>query len=367
MGLDIEPLRGGMARHLQEFLDDEKILADEPFFEPHHASANAKALLNERLDWVAPPSERQTRQITATTTAIHFPQSIRPRLKRWGPDFPRFHSFINYAQFDLGWMAELLQYDYWDLLEGSPIDPFTRAQLLSLYLTQTNVPDFEDFVLFSKLRLMKGIYEGKLDIAVHETRHLAQILYSTETFMGAMTAIAILRAEGQVAEYLSSDVPIQVTDFRPVSRKTLDRARRAILGFNALFTVFTPRQVLESAFYNPKLHVGLCSGLAKGMLRSLLVRRLLEPKIDLERSFSTSFVALDKAVEANRDFCRISLLKKLWDQKDSRTPWMALYGEGSWDWLHIRWIQHVPFFRRAWGIDLASLYLSNGLTSYSSH
>lgn len=363
--LKIRPLQTSIREQLDTFLNDQGLLAEEPFFQVAEGGENAAPYLNFRLDW-APSTPSLVRQLSQNPPRIFLPEPIKEKLKLWGRHFPKFHPQIKYETVDLTWMSEVLGYDYWDLVEKSNAEEvFERKQAMSLYLTQTLAPQFEELVMLAKVRLMKGMWEGELEKAITETRHFAKLLYSTETLMGGLAAIGVLRAERSLADYLGKHIQTDTGGWSPMETKTLDRARRALLGFSAFPTVFTPPDSLRKVFLDPRASVGICPALAKGMLRGLLVRPLLEPKTFLERDFSESFAALDEVVEKTAERCRLGHVKKLWQEKRARLVWLGLVGDHSWDWINLHFSQHVPLLRRAWGIDLSSVFISNGLEAYN--
>lgn len=362
--LKIRPLQASTRAYLEAFLDDQKLLADETFFDIKSGEVNAAPYLNYRLDW-APPTPSLVRHLSVNPPKILLPKKLASQIRAWGPDFPRYHAKLHYDEFDVSWLGELAQYDYWDIVELSSADEvFENKKAMSLYFTQTLAPDFEQLVLAAKARLMKGMHEGELLEAVTETHHFARLLYTTETLMGAMAAIAILRAERTMYDYLQTGIQTGIAGWEPPERGLLDRARRAILASNALMTVFTPSDVLHKVFFEPNVKIGLCSALAKGILRGLLTRPLLEPAFPLERDFKEAYRDFDDILEANQDRCRLKHLKAMWSNRRTRLVWLGLVGENSWDWLNLHASQHLPFIRKAWGIDLASVFLSNGLDSY---
>jgi len=360
----IRPFQAEARARIAPFLDDLKLLAEQPVFPARSNGSNAAAFLNFRLEW-APSTPNLVRSLSTDPPRIGLPKELAERLKAWGKDFPRHHSEINYEEVELTWMNEIKKFDYWDIIELSqPEVVFENGFALDLYLTQTLTPQFEELALLGKVRLLRGLYEGNLELAMEETRHWADLLYSTETLLGGIAAIAVLRAQTDVWDHLHRHVQTHAGDYRPVPRENLDRARRAVLGHGAWFSVFTPAETLEQAYAVPTSSLGLCAGLAKGMLRGLLTRPLLEPHFLLERDFRSEYAALDEVVSAQQDRCRLSHLKELWRHRRSRLVWLGLVGDNSWDWINLHVSRRLPWVRKAWGVDLASLFQSNGLSVY---
>jgi len=360
----LRPFQAETRAKIAPFLDDLKVLSEHPVFLTKNGGSNAASFLNFRLDW-APSTPGLVRSLTTDPPRIGLPSEVAKRVRAWGPDFVRHHSELHYEDIDLSWMGEIRKFDYWNIFElSSPELVFESGLALELYLTQTLTPQFEELALIGKVRLMRGLNEGNLELAIEETRHWAELLYSTETLMGAMAAIAVLRAHNDVWEYLDDHVQTDVGEWTPIGRDQLDRARRAVLGYSAWMSVFTPPEVLAQAFQADNASTGLCAGLAKGMLRTLLTRPLLEPELVLERGFATQYEALDTVVASHQDRCRLSPLKDLWRDRRSRQVWLGLVGDNSWDWVNLHLSRRLPGIRKAWGIDLASLFLSNGLTAY---
>src|SRR5688500_17609038 len=161
--LRIRPLQVSTKAYLQTFLEDQAMLASEPFFQMRHATKNAAPFLNFRLDW-APPTPSLVRQLSANPPKITLPAATAQQIKGWGAQFPKYHPRLDYQILDFAWMNEILVYDYWDFIEPSTAEEvFETQSATALYLTQPHAKEFEQLVLVAKARLMRGLHDGDLE------------------------------------------------------------------------------------------------------------------------------------------------------------------------------------------------------------
>ena len=351
-------------------MEEEHQLSDLSFFLRGQEKSNAGPLLNSRVPWRTSHSGDQggpdldARQIAADEKLLSLPATTRGLLKRWGKSFPEHHSELRYDAFDFGWMEEALAYDYWDITEASPIeDMFAKGMPTGAFLSEHPQPDFLLLLDLAKVRLMKGMFEGALDEAVTETYHLARLSYSTEDLAGALTAVGIFQAQRDIQDHLNRHIHLKIADIEPLPEATLLMARRAIQSMAGLFSLITPEETLKKVFDDPQATVGLCSALSEGMLRALITRPLLVPRVPLERDYAPAFEALDMEIQRNIGRCRIKQLKALWD-KGGPSPWEGIFQPDNWRWAKWDLFQFVPWFRKGLGITMVSVFLPKPFPGY---
>jgi hypothetical protein len=357
--------------YLPLFLEDQDDLSDIPFFDRGKETTNAAALLNSRVPWISledgtpQPLSPERRGVASFDRPLYLPDKLRALIKKWGKEFPQHHSELRYGRLEFTWMHDLLAYDYWDISEASPIEEmFGKGTPVGVYLTQRPMPDYFLLLDLAKVRLMKGLFEGYLETAIQETHHLARLAYTTEDLAGVLTAVGILQAEADVETHLSRHFHVEDSDIEPFDEDTLKEARRAIQAYSGLFSITTPEEILETIFGDPKIHVGYCAALSEGMLRALLTRPLLEPRLPFERDYRSQYAALDDILKANANRCRLKQLKSLWERRDAEPPWAGLFRVDGWNWVKWDLYRFVPYFRKGLGLMMTAVFLPRPFPGY---
>lgn len=228
---------------------------------------------------------------------------------------------------------DLQRFDHWDVEKNSP------WPAIGATLWPNGFPLFFDMTPWVKLRLARGVAERHVGEAVTEVEHLAALLLSTETLVGAAVALqylgfidqalALPRRPGErIAGSTRMDVP---------TRKRVFRAIMAAQDFLRVETPPTLRQV------EPAIGLGRCAALNEA-LHAAAAMRALQRAED-----ASSLRALEDLMKREKG-CRMSWVRAAWSEPAPSDPRLL---EGRCDeatWTG-RWVCHavkaLPFARAA--------------------
>ncbi len=138
---------------------------------------------------------------------------------RAGPDV--------WSGIDFGWMAQLSEYDYWDV-DRNAVRPKQD------FWSDTE-PDSRDLWAWSKLRIAKGVHEHALAPALAEVQELARLCLTVERFPTQLAGIAMLRQARKAAEREAPALSSRTAD-----NETTDQMLRALSAARGFARLETP-------------------------------------------------------------------------------------------------------------------------------
>jgi hypothetical protein len=307
-----------------KFERDVRLASTIDLFRPPFDGLDAAPFLNPRVHWCPDTGPSSTSGV--------FPVQRLP-----APCRQRFDDACISAALqghpDLSWMRELRQYAYWDLFATGPAQASLSKQApgdLTEYLDDPH-PEWTELVLVVHERL--ALASNSVDdfpTAIVETRQLARLAYSTETFVGAGAALAMISAETRIREKLGRLAP---EDGVPaaVPGQTLKAARRALIAAQAFFCPLAPPAERSTVFGDPQLFFARCQGLAGGTRASLIVRDVLETRLIFARDYRPDYAAMGAIIEASRGECRLRDQRRQWalssTSRKGLNPVVRLLGE----------------------------------------
>lgn len=183
-------------RLLPKYLVISARLDVDPFFAAPRPEADAGPFFNPRLRWDGVPG--------TDGRELALAESDQARVREWKEHWVEHADDPLVGSLDFTWMRGLSKYGRWNLVPGSPLEKLERRDLLKIPM-----PYFVDLITWSKLRLLRALKSGDYAAASAEVRQLAWLCYSSETLLGSMVALSILRAERtahDAAERASADL-----------------------------------------------------------------------------------------------------------------------------------------------------------------
>ena len=216
-----------------------------------------------------------------------------------------------WEKLDFAWMSELGAFAYWDVEHNSPIEYVQHYDYLHRPL-----PAHADLIPWSKLRLAKGIHEGKAAQAATEVRDLARLCFTNELLLGNIVAVTLLGLE-DVAFKATAAHGARPANWKPVDESTRNLLKRALRAVPAYVNLLTPR-TYAAAF--AEIKVGRCGALNE----ALQTARVLKPLLGFE--YATEYAQLDAALASAKE-CRLEGLRQAWAHAQSPDGDAASYSD----------------------------------------
>jgi hypothetical protein len=260
---------------------DQRWLASLPMFAPRSGNRDAGPLIGPRVHWIVAGSP-SAKPLALDPTAM---DKLGDGWVRAGPDV--------WGAVDLGWMAHLAEYDFWDV-DGNSVPP---DQPFSMDAE----PSITDLGAWTKLRIAKGVHDGALHSAVADVQELARLCFTAERFETQMAGLVTLGILRQARERLDADVPAPATD-----RESIARVHRAIFGARAFARLETPASY-ESDL--ARIVVGRCAALHDGAQTALLLRG------PLRASRRADYQHVERLLAASPE-CRLTSVRRRWALPD---------------------------------------------------
>jgi|GEM_PF-3028917 len=222
---------------------------------------------------------------------------------------------------DLSWLRKLKEFDYWDLSHSnSQKTHYNRLLVHHIsaieYFRAVPYPAFADLFQFGQLRLMQGLKQRKMKPALEDVRHLAKLLYSTESLNGMILSAAMLVAEEKAYRLAVERKILAKGDWTPVTGG-LDLLDRGLISVTPQYGAYTPEEILVHTIENPKHTVGRCAAIQEGLPRVTRLVPLFSKKWPLERSMDDALGRLRKIALDPNNGCRLRYVREYWQTQDT--------------------------------------------------
>ena len=291
------------AKHSPAFLADATAIERASPFPVAMGTHGAGPFLNPRMAWDGPPAAVEAyRAKVGQQESIGVPSAVFEALGRWGPQWVEHASDDSIAKIDTGLLKELLQYDHWDIESGSPSEEMRPFSVVS-----RPVPRFGTLVSLAKVRLLQAMRGGSMKDAAAEVRHVARLVHSTETIVGALVATLLLGIER--AAFDKHVAAGGATDgLAPVTTELPARMQRFVYAYGAYAAPYAPSDVSSKLLGSGAPSFGKCAALSDGAEIALIVRQ------NLDREMADRYREIGGYLAANQGTCRLKTLRKLWAQ-----------------------------------------------------
>jgi hypothetical protein len=277
-------LRVTLAAHREEFLEDQRFLASLPIFAPGSGNRDAGPLIGPRVRWKMAAGTPNPGLVPGMT--------LNAIIEKLGDDWMRAGPDV-WSGIDFGWMAQLAEYDYWDV-DRNAVPPEQDSW-------SDTEPDSRDLWAWSKLRIAKGVHEHALAPALAEVQELARLCLTVERFPTQLAGIAMLRQARKAAEREAPTLSSRTADLETTVRML--RAISAARGFARLETPASYERDFAEVF------VGRCSALHDGLRTAVLVRA------QLGDARSADYQRIERLLAASPD-CRLAAVRQRWARRD---------------------------------------------------
>ncbi|MBI2393803.1 MAG: hypothetical protein HYV09_29800 [Deltaproteobacteria bacterium] len=354
--------------HAAAFFEDQRAVAAAPPFAFAVGARDAGPWLNARVPWMGKQSliDEWSKSIDPTITRPEVPRPLAERLGAWGTRWVDHADDAELGALDGAWFDALSAYDHWDVDEHGPAADVTRYAL-----HERPIPGTFQFAVWSKIRLLQGLKSGDARPAARAVRHVASLLHSTETSLGASMAVTLLSIERSALDKqraLGGDV----TGWSVLDDAAFERLRRLTFAYRAFASVHAPSDLAAKAFEPKEGGWMRCAAIAEGVGEALMVRWYLEEPL------RTKYDELAALLRGSEGQCRLRSLRKAWSQwpdawgaytgsRRELCSTLSLDGSASTPPVCIPWLftRLVPGAREDVGHILASLSSEGTLSVYA--
>lgn len=165
---------------------------------------DAGPFLNPRVEWQDVINDASAKAAynsfkatlgEASVIELTLPAAPAEKLRSLGANYYKKADEIDLKNIDFGWFKILKNYDFWNVEINSPLEHLDRFDF-----TQSPVVNMAALVGWAKLRLVMGVQEKNVKSAIDEVLHLGQLLHSTETLIGAVSSLVVLKAVFEFAK-----------------------------------------------------------------------------------------------------------------------------------------------------------------------
>lgn len=285
------------------FEADRERLRTSPLFLGIGQERDAGEFLNSLVGWLG---ERATAPAPILALPEQFPAPLE------GLDFPAIEP-ETIAGFNTAWMAELRPFDHWKIDLAAP-----RSRPFDMIFSPQ--PDYVNLMRWAKVRAAQGYISGDVREASADLHQLARLAASTDSLIGTMVGVTILKTDRLMVEAQHAHLPAgDVSWWLPFSQEDDAAVRRA--GWASL-------QYLNP--YAPPREWGLldastpfdCVGLQEGLFA------LRQLRGDLEDSLPSRYSDADSRIQQVAVRCRFTGVIATWSQPANS---FDIYCEGEWN------------------------------------
>jgi len=169
------------------------------------AKKDAGPVLNARIDWSGTKENDENKKAYAeylnslgdsSPPSLELSSELIDKLKADGPGFMKKAKSYKLKDLDFQWITDMKKYDFWEIGENSP-----WVYLEHFSFASAPFPDLVLLIHWAKLRLIKGVQEHNLPKAIDEVMHLAKLTNSTETLIGTVVALRMIRASSIAEDF----------------------------------------------------------------------------------------------------------------------------------------------------------------------
>jgi len=301
-----------MSRSLDLMIQDQKYLESLRLFENDSTGADFGSFANHRLVW-------STSLIKPAAAPLAIPQRTSDALMGLGADWVSAGDDLGIDLVDLSWMSDLHAYGYWDLYRSGPGAGFAYLSKGNPYAVP--VPNYLPFEGLARVALLRGIRDNKLEEAVIQVEHLARLMYSNETLMGAVIAVSLLKDNLQAVSFGSSRGLF--AGKKPLySSEDLERFQKVLVARSSYFDFINSKDTLAAVFSinaAQKSSPGFCHALDEGIRAMTFYQSFFDANFFYESDREQSIAYIDTVIESSLQVCRIAPARFLWKQRGTHS------------------------------------------------
>jgi hypothetical protein len=225
------------------------------------------------------------------------------RLRTWRSTW--LENVADVDDVDTSLLAALTTFDHWDIWASGPLTVWMAANPAETTLAAPS-PEWIDLWALGQVRLAQGVHCRDPLPALQEVRHLAVLLYSTESLVAEMVALALLQSEREAAERAVADGSLAPDAWSSLSEADQATLRDVLFAMVAVYGIHAPPQVADS--FGPGL--GTCAAVGENIDVNALVRPLFDPPGVFGNRYVEPMHALGNRLEGSP--CRLTRARAVW-------------------------------------------------------
>jgi hypothetical protein len=287
-----------------DYRDDLEFVQAEPFFATsRQGTADASEFLNRQLTWLPKPPTAGPKPLIDA--------ALLNKILRLRNDWIEHYGSFRRVLPDFSLLRELLRYDFWDLERNGPLDALVASGAF-VPPSELPAPDSMELAALVKLRLMKATEGGEWLAALRECRHVARLMFSTESLQLQLAGLALLDIERRAYRHYVEHNMIDEAAWQPIDRNFTRRASRAIWATRGYLRLLTPGDLFQQALLDPKRDpIGLCAAANESYPIEWSLKPLLDGRWPGQVDLRANYARLDQAWERARGRCRLRYLEAL--------------------------------------------------------
>jgi hypothetical protein len=331
LGQAVSAHRELIARHLDTFLEDQRILSGISFFTPSVGQSDAGEFLNDLMPWCDAGGCEPPYEFMSSSKAALYPKEWLNAVPRKGVEWltsnsNEFESLSN-TQIDLSWLPKLERYDHWDIFGHGRLSDALRERPEKLDWLRLPLPRFSVLHFYARARLRSGLRDHDFPKALKEVRQLARLMETTETLVGGLSSVTLLNDERDAYEEAVRQGEIKASAWTPISSELTRRARRALYGYGQLFSAFSDPELMQHLAGSPDAVAGRCAALFEGLMAQSWLHSYYSERYPFEVDLTSGLQAIDRAAQAPNG-CRLSYARRIWSHPEWAKAWIN--SEKSW-------------------------------------
>ncbi|MBC7458000.1 MAG: hypothetical protein H7235_06955 [Bdellovibrionaceae bacterium] len=310
--------------------------------------SDAGAFLNSKIQW---SGQNQISEITV-------PEILDAK---WNKGWLTADIPLALKKTDLDWIAKLKDFDHWDLFVSGPNARLIGEDPVFVNPYACPLPEFGFLSRAVRLHLRRALDRGDISSALDQVRHLARLVYTTETLIGSMEAVSILKMERAAYDEAWKRGIIVSSTYEPISSEALAKMKTT-LWVTAGFADFAAPNVLARVFLDAKSQwpMGSCGALAETAQAVVLTSNFLKKKYPFEADMNEQHATIRRVFEASKPYCRLSFHRQLMSRTQEYSNFIFGFKNFSlatnwWGQLeNYRYVfgQYLPYARQGMGMEL---------------
>jgi hypothetical protein len=245
---------------------------------------------------------------------------------------------------DLSWMQKLHQFDSWDSAPNESNGKLTMADV-----SRWPSPEYEKLRNWAKMRLARSLQTGDTLAAMRDVRQLAQLIYTNESLVADMVALALLNQERAFADWAVKNGYLQKGSWLSPSLAWTKAFKRTVWASAELFNYSSDESLFRKVFLENGIAHGRCSALAEGLRRAVLLRPYLTEDVWGSKTYAQRRGLMSEALERSQGFCRLKKERILWSTPNLVSEGENVFSINGSSQFFLDLAKHVPFLRRSVG------------------
>lgn len=359
-------------RH-DKILEDLDTLERFPIFPELTTEKNAEWAIAQKITW---NGENYPMYDTAETLQV---RKVWRSYGLWRSDEATYKNLVNDSQLmsvNTDWLERLDKYDHWNFSThrqlSTPlalipkVNSMTRVEIFS----QLPIPNYADLRNWALLNFLKKLHENKAIEGLKTHRKVAELIHSSGTLIGNITAAAMLKDE----YFLISRFAIN--NWQPMPYYSIDAYTRTSWVWVGLLKASLFNNLSEDFLPYAKPQNGVCASVREASANFTMYLDFFAGRTIFESDFRENVAASTKLFNKLSSDCNHSNYKSFltrspastqpwtWSSLDMNADLFKNYSATEFDFtIDDNWI-YLPYVRRFIGL---AFFLNGNSINYSAH